>query len=289
MKTPTLLLLLFVLFAGKVSSQDIHELEAVSAHYKKFQKLNKNADPVYSNLDAISFPMDGSMPGRQYIGIEPSYLTKAQVTTLKTSFEFPANSSEQTRAELAYLLELEEERTATSETRVLQLARIGYWPPLEKNTNNLGQNVDHLFWEYEEVTNTEAALDNYPNTLKLLAGVTRDMRIMEFTVKYHLLRARPYLLEPKLHNMQQMGSPSFASGHTLWAYIQAFVWSELLPEKRPEFLSVAFEVGHSREIMGIHYPSDEEAARVLAHAMLVSMTENPKFVKDLKKAKAEWN
>lgn len=289
MKTPTLLLLLFVLFAGKVSSQNIHELEAVSVHYKKLQKLNKNADPVYSNLDAISFPMDGSMPGRQYIGIEPSYLTKAQVATLKTSCEFPANSSEQTRAELAYLLKLEEERTAASEARVLQLAKIGYWPPLEKNTTNLGQNVDHLFWEYEEVTNIEAALDNYPNTLKLLAGVTRDMRIMEFTVKYHLLRARPYLLEPKLHNMQQMGSPSFASGHTLWAYIQAFVWSELLPEKRSEFLAIAFEVGHSREIMGIHYPSDEEAARVLAHAMLVSMTENPEFVKDLKKAKAEWN
>ncbi|WP_276389430.1 phosphatase PAP2 family protein [Eudoraea chungangensis] len=289
MKTPTLLLLLFVVFAGKVSSQEIHELEAVSAHYKKLQKLNKEANPMYSNLDAISFPMDGSMPGRQYIGIEPSYLTKEQVATLKTSFEFPANSSEQTRAELTYLLKLEKERTTASEARVLQLAKIGYWPPLEKNTNDLGQNADHLFWEYEEVTNKEAALDNYPNTLKLLAGVTRDMRIMEFTVKYHLLRARPYLLEPKLHNMQQMGSPSFASGHTLWAYIQAFVWSELLPEKRSEFLAVAFEVGHSREIMGIHYPSDEEAARVLAHTMLVKMTDNPEFKKDLEKAKAEWN
>ena len=89
--------------------------------------------------------------------------------------------------------------------------------------------------------------------------------------------------------MQQMGSPSFASGHTLWAYIQAFVWSELIPKKRAEFLAVAFEVGHSREIMGIHFPSDEEAARLLAHDMLIKMSENPEFLSDLKDAKSEWD
>lgn len=289
MKTQLVLLLLFILFGYKASSQDIHELEPVSSHYDTLQKLSNKANPFYSHLDEISFPVDGRMPGKQFIGIEPSYLTQEQVAALKNSFEFPANSSEQTRAELAYLLKLENERTPASEARVMQLARIGYWPPLEKNTNDLGQNVDHLFWEYEEVTKNEAVIGNYPNTLKLLAGVTRDMRIMEFTVKYHFLRARPYSLEPKLNNMQQMGSPSFASGHTLWAYIQAFVWSELLPEKRSAFLAVAFEVGHSREIMGIHYPSDEEAARVLAHSMLVRMTENPEFIHDLKKAIAEWN
>ncbi len=235
MKSQPLLLLLFILFGCKASSQYIHELEPVSGHYDKLQKLNNKVNPLYSHLDEISFPIDSRMPGAQFIGIEPSYLTQEQVTVLKTSLEFPENSSEQTRAELAYLLKLEKERTPASEARVMELARVGYWPPLEKNTNDLGRNVDHLFWEYEEVTNNEALIDDYPNTLKLLAGVTRDMRIMEFTVKYHFLRARPYLLEPKLNNMQQMGSPSFASGHTLWAYIQAFVWSELYPKNVQRF------------------------------------------------------
>ena len=111
---------------------------------------------------------------------------------------------------------------------------------------------------------------------------------MEFTVKYHLGRARPYHLEPKLDPLARMRTPSFASGHTLWAYIQAFTWSELIPEKRTEFLKLAYEVGESREIMGIHYPSDEEAARVLAHRMLQAMWENPEFRTDLDLAKAEW-
>ena len=111
---------------------------------------------------------------------------------------------------------------------------------------------------------------------------------MEFTVKYHLLRARPYVLEPKLQPLQIMGSPSFASGHTLWAYIQAFTWSELVPRKRQQFLDLAYEIGESREVMGIHYPSDEEAARVLAHNMLSAMWTNPTFQEDLNAAKREW-
>ena len=62
----------------------------------------------------------------------------------------------------------------------------------------------------------------------------------------------------------------------------------LAPEKRQQFLAKAYEVGESREIMGIHYPSDEEAARILAHGMLSSMWDNPKFKKEYLAAKAEW-
>ena len=96
-------------------------------------------------------------------------------------------------------------------------------------------------------------------------------------------------MDTSLNPLAQMSTPSFASGHTLWAYIQAFVWSELIPEKRKQLLDLAYEIGESREIMGIHYPSDEEAARLLAHRMLVLMTENKKFRQDLDNAKKEWD
>ncbi len=51
----------------------------------------------------------------------------------------------------------------------------------------------------------------------------QDMRIMEFTIKYKLLRPRPYHLEPKLQPLVKINSPSFASGHTLWAFVHAFL------------------------------------------------------------------
>ncbi|MEL6277039.1 MAG: phosphatase PAP2 family protein, partial [Bacteroidota bacterium] len=140
----------------------------------------------------------------------------------------------------------------------------------------------------QEVVGPECTPEKYPKTTHLLQGVMLDMRIMEFTVKYHLLRPRPYQLEQQLQPLQIMGSPSFASGHTLWAYIQAYLFSELMPGKRAQFLELAYEIGLSREIMGIHYPSDEEAARQLAHQMLSLMWKTTDFQVDFKVAKAEW-
>jgi acid phosphatase (class A) len=40
--------------------------------------------------------------------------------------------------------------------------------------------------------------------------------------------------------------------------------------------------------MGIHYPSDNEASRVIGWYLLKYWYNNPKFVADLEKAKIEW-
>jgi acid phosphatase (class A) len=38
--------------------------------------------------------------------------------------------------------------------------------------------------------------------------------------------------------------------------------SEIIPEKRDAFLKIAEEVRLPRELMGKHYPSDNEASRI---------------------------
>ena len=234
-KTLGFLIIVLLLNSCSVVAQDIHILEPIKNHYKDLKSLDSNSNQDRNELDTIKFPVNSNSSGRQYIGIEPTYLNQTNVDFLKKNIRFPANSSDQTRAELDYLLSLELKRNKSLEERVLKIAMIRYWPSVEKNSQTNGYNTNHLFWEYEEVMRKDYSLLDYPATLKLLAGVTRDMRIMEFTIKYHLLRARPYHLEPKLNPMVRIKSPSFASGHTLWAYIQAFVWSELIPSKRKEF------------------------------------------------------
>lgn len=275
-----------------IQAQSIHPLEPAKGHYAELMKISDKLNPARKELDKIVFPPSSYSGGSLiYTMIAPEYLTKEQVEELKNSLQFPANSSDQTRAELDYLLEWEKKRTPEQERRSSEvLAPIGYWPHADilKTHRQHERNLEHLFYEGRTVLGDHVTAKKYPATAKLLKGITKDMRLMEFTVKYHLLRARPYHLEPKLNPLARISSPSFASGHTLWAYIQAFAWSELVPKKRKEFLEVAYEVGESREIMGIHYPSDEEAARVLAHRMLVAMSKNPTFVADLKKAKEEW-
>ena len=284
--------LFFALLTLSSSLGQITPLEPVKAHYKSLQKLSSKPNPERAALDQISFPPSEYSSGSLiYTMVSPAYLSPLQVESLKQSVQYPANSSDQTRAELDFLLEWQKKRSPEQVDRSKNfLAPIGYWPhaAVLKNHNRYEENMRHLFYEGRTVMGDECTPENYPHTAKLLQGVTKDMRIMEFTVKYHLLRARPYHLEQYLQPLVRVSSPSFASGHTLWAYIQAFTWSELIPAKRAEFLELAYEVGESREIMGIHYPSDEEAARVLAHSMLVAMWENPEFQADLKRAKGEW-
>ncbi len=278
-------------YAQKSTIQTIHNIEGISNHYKELSNLNSEERTEYSALDTISFPTDMYNRYAQALTMsKPVYLTSSQVDFLVNAVEFPANSSEQTRAELDFLLELQKNRTEEQTERVMDLAPIGYWPNVNilKSHPKYQKNLDDLFFELKEVVGEKANVANYPFTAKLLQGVMNDMRLMEFAVKYHLLRPRPYILGTKLEPLQIMGSPSFASGHTLWAYIQAYTLSELIPEKRAGFIALAYELGMSREIMGVHYPSDEEIARQLAHRMVELMWHTEKFQKDFKRAKEEW-
>lgn len=286
------LLIISMLLGSYGFSQSLHPLEPSKNHYLALKKLNDGPNAERSSLDGIHFtPNEYKSLALSYILMTPVYLTHDQIIELKKGTVFPANSSDQTQAELEFLLDWQKKRTAAQVQRAAQFfAPIGYWPHINVMKDHPGHeaNRQHAMFEGRTVLGEECTAENYPKTFALLQGVTQDMRIMEFTVKYHLLRPRPYVLERKLKPLAIMGSPSYASGHTLWAYIQAFVWSELLPDKRKAFLDLAYEIGESREIMGIHYPSDEEAARVLAHEMLSNMWSNPRFETDFKAAQSEW-
>lgn len=77
-------------------------------------------------------------------------------------------------------------------------------------------------------------------------------------------------------------------GHTLWAFSEAYIFGKIISEKREEFLKMAEEVRWSRELMGIHYPGDNEASRIIGWYLLKYWYNNPQFIADLEKAKIEW-
>ena len=287
----TFLFLGATLLAQQTPITSIHPIDPIQNHYLELQQLSGVPNPAKAWMDTILFPPE------QYKGYilalalaQPVYLTTDQVDFLVGSVNYPANSSEQTKAELAFLMNLQEQRTEAQVERVLEIAKIGYWPDISQVPDHprYQKNLENLFFECQEVVGENCTADNYPQTSLLLQGVMNDMRLMEFAVKFHLLRARPYQLELKLEPLREISSPSFASGHTLWAYIQAYTFGELIPAKRKEFVDLAYEIALSREIMGVHYPSDEETARQLAHRMLWLMWHTKKFQEDFQKAKAEW-
>lgn len=266
-------------------------LAPVSDHYKELQAISSVPNQQRAWMDTIHYPPAEYGSSFVYMLVKPYYLTDAQVTALSESVKFPANSSDQVRKELDYMLDLQSKRTPEQIKRVTFLGDIGYWPSINKVPSHPSyeENLKNLFFEGSELMGENINTKNFPKVSKLLQGVMQDMRIMEFTIKYKLFRPRPYHLESKLQPLTRINSPSFASGHTLWAFVQAFTWSEVVPEKQKDFIALAEEIRRSREIMGIHYPSDNEASRQVSFKMLQYYLKNETFQKDLKEAITEWN
>jgi len=287
--TKTLFLFFLVMLTFKAHPQSF-KLATVSGHYKDLQQASSRPNPSRSWMDTLKYPPAEYGHSIVYLLVKSYYLTDDDIKTLSESLKFPANSSDQVKRELDYLLDLQRKRTPEEVTRVEFLGNIGYWPPISMIPSHPGyeQNLLDLFFEGRVVIGENVNATHFPKISKLLQGVMQDMRVMEYTIKYKQLRARPYHLEPALQPLARMTSPSYASGHTLWAFLQAFIWSEVIPEKQKDFIALAEEIRRSREIMGIHYPSDNEAARQIAYKILQAYFKKDSFLKDLTEAVNEW-
>ncbi|WP_158638409.1 phosphatase PAP2 family protein [Panacibacter ginsenosidivorans] len=240
-------------------------------------------------MDTIKFPWSEYSQGAITNSlVRTVYLSNENEAKLPGLIHPPANSSDQTRAELDYLLSLQNSRTKEQIDRAQYIANIGSWfnilNPADPDYN---ENKKQLFYIADTI-GSWYNYQNFPATTQLLLNCIQDIRVTEFRLKWNFKRPRPYQLEPKLQPLTQIKSPSFVSGHTLWAYTEAYIFSEIIPEKRESFIQRADEVRWSRELLGIHYPSDNEASRIVGWYLLKYWYNNPLFVKDLNKAKQEW-
>ena len=283
------LLSILLLTSITAVSQWIHPLEPIGKHYQTLAALSAAPNPARASLDAVEFPWSEYSKGALTNSLMRTvYLSQHDEATLPALIKFPPNSSDQTRAELDYLLSLQNNRTKAEIARAGYIANIGSFPNIINPTDpEFAENRKQLFYIATPVGEWFND-NNFPNITNLLMNCIQDIRVTEFRLKRHFKRARPYHLEPKLNPLTKINSPSFASGHTLWAFTEAYIFSEIIPEKRDQFLKMAEEVRWSRELMGIHYPSDNEASRVIGWYLLKYWYNNPQFVADMERAKIEW-
>ncbi|MBO9547797.1 phosphatase PAP2 family protein [Caulobacter sp.] len=80
---------------------------------------------------------------------------------------------------------------------------------------------------------------------------------------------------------------SYPSGHGLIGWAWASVIAELVPEKASPILARGKAFGDSRIICGVHFQSDVEAGRYLGAALVTRLHDDPGFMSDLAKARAE--
>jgi hypothetical protein len=112
----------------------------------------------------------------------------------------------------------------------------------------------------------------------------KDVNSIVFSLKQKYNRPRPKELlkleDPEYENIIDVDSPSFPSGHTTTAFFIASVLSDVYPEEKSNFKTLAELIGQSRIENCVHYPSDVIHGQLLGEllsSMYLSELENKKF------------
>ncbi len=289
MKTTILLLLLITVLNSFIYAQPpipkSSRAETDSrGFYKTLSKYDSEPSSKSNPLDTLRFPV--SEKQKESLKAKPPYYLAADPSLVKVPPP-PANSSLQTRKELDYLLQLQQQRSEEDVRASLFYAGVWY------NTN-IKQGDEHYFAFQKNLFHMGRSIgtwfnyDSLPLTRQLIANAWRDASYFIWYYKYHYARIRPYKIDTRIKNLEETNWAAYPSGHAGNSYVAAYIYSALAPEFADFFIKDAFDMAHSREIIGVHFPSDSESARSMARQVVDHLLKNEKFLVDFEKTKMEW-
>jgi acid phosphatase (class A) len=293
---PILILILFFTTVKTVIAQQVNKksLAPVSwGHYKKLAAISVQPQKNEEHVDSLHYELNAKhkrvtdLFATEVFGNgrtrTPFYLTGKEQFTISPP---PANSSLQTKAELNYLLQLQAQRTE-EDTRASKFYAGVYYrtyvKPEDADYKTMRRNLFHI----GRSIGTWFNADSLPATAILVEKVWKDAEFLIWKYKNYYLRIRPYKLENSLQNLEETDWAAYPSGHATNSYVNAYLFAELIPEFNAFFLKDAYDMAHSREIIGVHYPSDSESGRVLAYELIQRLKQNESFKKDFAAAKKE--
>jgi acid phosphatase (class A) len=126
-----------------------------------------------------------------------------------------------------------------------------------------------------------------PKTEALMKKVKAEIGETINIPKDHWKRMRPYQVDPELASGMTEKSYSYPSGHSTRGTVYALVLAEIFPDKKDAILETGRTIGWDRVLIGMHFPTDVFAGRVLGKAIVRELMANPAFQHDLEAAKAE--
>ena len=127
----------------------------------------------------------------------------------------------------------------------------------------------------------ELTPERYPVLANTIMGVMQDVRSSIQKAKKTYARHRPYQHFNEHTPVPADESPtdftSYPSGHTVRGWAAAMLLVAVFPDQANAILKVGYEIGQSRVILGYHYQSDVEAARLAASAGFARLCGEKKF------------
>ena len=195
------------------------------------------------NLDSIKF---GNPPKEQddkvkadRAGILKACIDNGIIKDILENHPFPANSSDETKTELEYLVKV----TKQSDDDDFKFCKL----------------LEHHHYDFLAVTGRKLGLDV---TTEQVKSWCFDIDPVLFYLKDKFNRPRPYqladALELELYPIirTDANSAAYPSGHSLDFLVTLYHFGKMKPEAAEEIDEFYHEIKRVRELSGVHYPSD---------------------------------
>lgn len=147
--------------------------------------------------------------------------------------------------------------------------------------------------EFEEAFGMKISEEDTPEIYKvLLEGTATCDSICTIPKKYYS-RMRPFArfnehtLAPE-YEEELNPHKSFPSGHTLLGWSSALLMMEINPDRANEILARGYRYGENRVVLGAHWQSDTDAARLAASAAYARLHTSERFLEQMRKAREEY-
>ena len=153
--------------------------------------------------------------------------------------------------------------------------------------------LEHFYKVYSEPFGMVISKENTPEIAAFLERLYVTASLCKDKAKSQFMRIRPFVQfndpTPIPEDEEELRSnSSYPSGHTAIGWSIALVLAEINPERQEEILARGFEYGESRVIVGFHYQSDVDHARIITSMLINRLHANDEFMRQLQKAKDEF-
>jgi acid phosphatase (class A) len=202
---------------------------------------------------------------------EPPGLFRSAVPDQIKVLPAPASlDSEEMKAELQTVLRIQEARTdkEVERARADEKIRVG---------------------SFRSVLGPWATAENLPRLEALFLRVEKETKEFNRAAKLHFNRPRPLVVEPRIKPIFEETDAGYPSGHALRGQLFALLLADLAPDKAEALMVRGREIGWSRVIASVHFPSDVTTGRVLGQALAKDMLDNPTFRQELGEIRAEFD
>ncbi len=147
--------------------------------------------------------------------------------------------------------------------------------------------------EFEEAFGMKISEEDTPEIYKVLLEGTATCDSICTIPKTYYGRMRPFVrfnehtLAPE-YEEELNPYKSFPSGHTLLGWSSALLMMEINPDRANEILARGYRYGENRVVLGAHWQSDTDAARLAASAAYARLHTSERFLEQMRKAREEY-